>query len=537
MKTTSKLTFTLITIIILLSSIIIYQQTQIQELKTNIQTNQYLKQYLLSNYGVSSIEELIQKKLKEYGLHYTGNPFTTAVYPGQFQAENITGMHWYTYLGGSLQNRTDVLAYPSLPASYIIEGRDDDGDGVLDVVWAKNGTTGQILRGVTLTVNHNDNAVFDLTGSASIKFANLWIEVPSEYSPNTVFLLARDNSKISAGYHEFENVEVRCMNNDTIGFYVYGSEIITWKGCYISTRNYGVFLTSNNKLDFTSDFKTIASGALSTSVFRFYGCDFVGYNGGLNERIALEGITGAYFYGCYSSGTKYAIKLFPETDDVKEVVIIGWRTESPLITIDAQTSIRRPYYFKLIGVSAFVPDLTKLIDLNKANVFARGWFIDGIRGVPGAPDVSIEFYGLLYSHIRLGGLGGVGESNNEPNLVIGDGGIYGSIVDMEDSADFSCSGSIEQSRISFRLSGGGTSNSGTAFDLADGSFIVHGLVGTPTTVVLTCLNSTYDGVPVIVSWDEANTNSTHIAVDIYWANGTAITDPVIAVSWHAEYQP
>jgi len=82
-----------------------------------------------------------------------------------------------------------------------------------------------------------------------------------------------------------------------------------------------------------------------------------------------------------------------------------------------------------------------------------------------------------------------------------------------------------------------TENSGIASGLADGSYIAHGLVGTPTTVTLTCLNSTYDGVPVIVSWNKASTNSTHIAINIYWANGTAITDPVIAVSWHAKYQP
>ena len=82
-----------------------------------------------------------------------------------------------------------------------------------------------------------------------------------------------------------------------------------------------------------------------------------------------------------------------------------------------------------------------------------------------------------------------------------------------------------------------TENSGVSGGLKDGSYIVHGLAGTPTIVTLTCLNATYDGVPVIVSWDKANTNSTHIAVHIYWSNGTAITNPVIAVSWKAIYKP
>jgi len=82
-----------------------------------------------------------------------------------------------------------------------------------------------------------------------------------------------------------------------------------------------------------------------------------------------------------------------------------------------------------------------------------------------------------------------------------------------------------------------TENSGLVYGLKNGDYIPHGLVGTPTNVILTCLNATYDGVPVIVSWNRALTNSTHIAVNILWANGTAITDPVIAVSWRAEYNP
>ena len=132
--------------IILLIAITIIQQHQITQLYTLTNQNKQntLKQYLLQNYGVETIDELIQKKLKEYRLHYTGNPFTTALYPGQLQAENITGMHWYTYLSGQLLNRTDVLAYPEQIASYVIFGKDTDGDGVYDIISAKNCTSGQI---------------------------------------------------------------------------------------------------------------------------------------------------------------------------------------------------------------------------------------------------------------------------------------------------------------------------------------------------------------------------------------------------------
>ena len=78
-------------------------------------------------------------------------------------------------------------------------------------------------------------------------------------------------------------------------------------------------------------------------------------------------------------------------------------------------------------------------------------------------------------------------------------------------------------------------NGGTA-SVSNGDYIAHGLPGKPTTVVLTCMNATYDGVPVVVNCDYANTNSTHICVSLYWTNGTAITTPLL-VSWYVEYEP
>ena len=77
------------------------------------------------------------KNLQESQQYYTGNPFTTELWSGQLQAENITGMHYYTYIGGSLYNRTDTLAFPESEASYII---------FIDnsTIYVKNGTTGQI---------------------------------------------------------------------------------------------------------------------------------------------------------------------------------------------------------------------------------------------------------------------------------------------------------------------------------------------------------------------------------------------------------
>jgi len=146
-----KITITITITLLLALTITTYQtinlQNQIIQLQRNSDAEKIIKDYLLKNYGVSSIEELIQKKLKEYDLRYTGNPFTTALYPGQIQAENITGMHWYTWLSGTLFNRTDTIAFPEQTATFIIFGKDTDNDGVYDVVYAKNTTSGQIQYG------------------------------------------------------------------------------------------------------------------------------------------------------------------------------------------------------------------------------------------------------------------------------------------------------------------------------------------------------------------------------------------------------
>ena len=68
---------------------------------------------------------------------YTGNPFTTDVWPGQLQSENITGMHYYTWLNGALQNRTDLLANPTDTPNYIVEA-----DGTY--AWMTDCSTGQV---------------------------------------------------------------------------------------------------------------------------------------------------------------------------------------------------------------------------------------------------------------------------------------------------------------------------------------------------------------------------------------------------------
>lgn len=80
-----------------------------------------------------------------------------------------------------------------------------------------------------------------------------------------------------------------------------------------------------------------------------------------------------------------------------------------------------------------------------------------------------------------------------------------------------------------------TENSGTA-TVSNGDYFAHGLAGKPDIITLTCMNATYDGVPVVVNCNYANTNSTHVCVSLYWTNGTAITTDLL-VSYYVEYEP
>lgn len=65
------------------------------------------KQYIELSEDYQRIQEAYEHQLNNSGPRYTGNPFTTQLWPGQLQAENITGMHWYSYYGGELVNCTD----------------------------------------------------------------------------------------------------------------------------------------------------------------------------------------------------------------------------------------------------------------------------------------------------------------------------------------------------------------------------------------------------------------------------------------------
>jgi len=157
-----------IILVVLIVLFLFIQQWQISSFYTRIESEEFrqqlaqvaLRQFLLKNYGVSSIEEL-EQKLKQ---RYTGNPFTTSLYPGQLQTENLTFMHsyWYDPSTGKLINVTDLAAYPIIPISYVVWT-----DGSL--VYAKNGSTGRrVFTGDTYTVLNSIKNTLKTSGGGSI---------------------------------------------------------------------------------------------------------------------------------------------------------------------------------------------------------------------------------------------------------------------------------------------------------------------------------------------------------------------------------
>jgi len=172
--------------------------TQLEEKQIELQS------FLEKNYGVSSLEEL-EQKIK---MRYTGNPFTTELWSGQLQAENITGMHWYTYISGTLYNRTDVIANPKQTATFIIWNDTSTND-----VYAKNTTSGQIQYGGSQDAGGVDGAnASDVIlsainalangGTILLKTGTYVLDTPLLYQNNNITIVGEgiDNTVLKAGW-------------------------------------------------------------------------------------------------------------------------------------------------------------------------------------------------------------------------------------------------------------------------------------------------------------------------------------------------
>ena len=575
--------FLLVTNLILITATI-NQQNQIQQLQNtiqNINSEHVVQQWLIEHYGVSSIDELVQQKLKEYGVQYTGNPFTTALYPGQLQAENITGMHWYTYVSDALQNRTDVIAYPEQPASYIIFGEDTDNDGVLDIIYAKNCTTGQIEYSGDNASYIIQTCINQLTngGEIIVRAGTYIITNTILIQKSNVYLIAECGAKLVrssqssdvikinnyAGDYDLHNIIIR-------GFEIDGnrSTVENIKGIYVSGYEANISKTHDIIIENNKVYNCPAECISVDRSTRVTVRNNILYDGGWqplaifkSDQCFIENnwIVGTDGYGAINAnGARNSVfigNIIQNVSDTKGLHmdgLAGFPCYNNRIIANYFTNL---YYGltsskfgsdskgHLIIGNVFNGCSNLAINLGSDGCIIKGnIFVNDTIWITGSSNL---IYGNMWlnasaSCITLAGSGhdnviygnyfrgvsrGITEKTSQDYNIIFDNIFQTTYTVYRVGAN-----SIWKHNVGFV-----TENSGVATNLADGSYIAHGLAGTPTTVTLTCLNSTYGGVPVIVSWDKTNTDATNIAVHIYWSNGTAITDPVIAVSWRAEYKP
>lgn len=120
--------------------------------------------------------------------------------------------------------------------------------------------------------------VFDLTGCDSAVFENLNIGTDEHINPQTCFLLARNRTSGSAGFHRFRNVRVHGKFSVAV-LYNYGSESNVYSECIwfnestAAATKVAVF-TSHNVLRLKSEFIAIASGPQSSVDHQILGGSF-----------------------------------------------------------------------------------------------------------------------------------------------------------------------------------------------------------------------------------------------------------------------
>jgi len=135
-----------------------------------LETQQQLSE-LSNNYSQ------LQDQITGQGRRYTGNPFTTELWPGQLQSENITGMHWYSYYEGELVNVTDnVLG---------LGGVELEGDyDTWTYIWTRDYGAEVNIDGLLVD---NSGTVYSTDSSAEHAFVRTFAGAETNYPEDYVF--------------------------------------------------------------------------------------------------------------------------------------------------------------------------------------------------------------------------------------------------------------------------------------------------------------------------------------------------------------
>jgi hypothetical protein len=176
-------------------------------------------------------------------------------------------------------------------------------------VWLCNeGSTGlgNDLATCNFIINHAGHA-FDCCGGYDLIFENIGLQTPPGVFPLTGWFCARNSTGGGSGHHRWMNCRA-WGNFDEAVIYAYGSEQLECdQGTYFTNLSSGascVVVTQNNIHNRSSSFATVATGTLSTTVYRFNG-NFEAQNAG-GDVFYLEGARDVRIDGWMRCGSSAA---------------------------------------------------------------------------------------------------------------------------------------------------------------------------------------------------------------------------------------
>jgi len=527
-----------------------------------------------------------EQKLEQ---QYTGNPFSTEFWLTKIQSENITGMHWYTWLNNALQNRTDVLAYPSQPAKFIVENVSGTiiwKDGTNGTVYATGTTASEATNIINwalgnLTSGRTWKEMIVLKGNFQIAAT---IKIPSYTS---IRIGGKLTLKPGVNAYMFQNAAGADGNITIKGGKIVGNLESSWKSAIylvnvssvrledIHVHNYrhsGIIWenVTNSEILFCNVENSTDDG------LSLFGSSNNLILGGMFKNNGDDGIS------LYYSPLNAIVGVTAQNNSDNGIYVgsggAPWDHGSPDVLIIGNT-IRNNVGS---GIKAGDPQLEGHRNIMDNNIiegnqkcgmnllYANSFIVKG-NVIRNNKEHGIYFYGApsiskytIITENQIVNNGQAGDNTFDGiflyrvqrfiishNLVLSDvvtrhrysirlsSSDYNMIQNnvLLGSASTPIYGAGANTKIRWN-SGFVTENSGTA-TVANGEYIAHGIdsslnIGqSNSSVQITEYTKVYGGVPVTVGCDFVN--GTHIRAAVYWVNGTAITDDAIQIWWRVEY--
>jgi len=367
-----------------------------------------------------------------------------------------------------------------------------------------NITKGLIMEGISddehaVTIAQNNDVVFDLTGSAGIKFVNMYFLVPTEYAPSNIFLLARKSTAASAGNHTFDG----CIFNSYTStadkwFYIYGSELNLFLNCAFYAKNTMCCITAKNIDTVTSPYQTIATGEQSMQQIYFTNNTVFSMPlSGAVPYVEIEGAKNVIFSNIYAgsgNNSLYFLKFrYHATPlSIEAVCVRDSLIEQRIVTSETPPALVNLLNFKIDNLIDSPDASSNIVDLNKANLRVDGHSINDLK--MGTAGNTLNYNNLRYSHINLLR----GYDGTEPTINVAD--LTSSEIEVLDYAHVSVSAKNGLCTIIARKTGSVTENSGSSTGTGAEQTIAHSLVATPTMISVT---PTVTGATVSGVWANA----------------------------------